>query len=159
MPLLAALPAVLVNPADTGLTLRTQFDESIAVLPPAGVPLVLVYSDRAGAAQAPGWLRLVKGTPCRVLEAANLQGVPAVARGFVGRAFRSSPPILMDWRGQIAAALGFQANAANVYLVEVDGRLRAHLHGALPAEDEASFRAQLRAHCGAAAPQPADPQR
>lgn len=155
--LFAATVCGATTDAHAELRLKTQFDESIQVLPPMDSALVLVYSDRAGAAQAPGWLKLARSAPCRRLEAANLESVPAIARPFVGRAFHKSSPILMDWHGELAAALGFEANAANVYLIEANGKVRAHLHGPADGAGTASFQAQLRSHCGAAEPARVDP--
>jgi hypothetical protein len=143
-----ALPSPAVTPGvEERFVLRDQFGREAVVLPVSAGPVVILYSDRAGTREARAWLGTLAIGGCILIEVAQLAEVPAVARPFVRRSFRNSSAVLLDWRGRLAARLGFQHGHANLYLFDSAGRLSNHYHAALGDTALRVFSADLRIHC------------
>lgn len=141
-----ALP--LLAPAKQSLELKNQYGKRVDLF--AGdQPRLIVYSDRAGAAQAGAWLDVIREGPCPVVEAANLDSAPLIARPFVRSAFRDASPVLLDWNAALAEALGFNPDLANIYLLDARRELVAHFAGQATAERLTQLAQHMRVHCRA----------
>ncbi len=130
------------------ITLEDQYRQAVSLSDVLIEPAVLVYSDRQGASQARDWLELLRDQNCVLIEAANLSSAPAIARPFVRRRFVNGTPVLMDWRGELAEALGFVDDQVNPYLLGATDRF-AHWHGELTIENSPAYQSRLEEFCNA----------
>lgn len=141
--------AVLMLLAGHAITLADVTGREWDLAARAGQPAVLIYSDREGSRHTAPWLRVAKdyGDRCVLVEVADLSSAPRVARPFVRRAFRQHPGVLLDWRGEIGHAFGFEAGQPNVYVLDTGGHLVTHLRGEAEGAEPAELRAVLEDHC------------
>ncbi|MDX1382161.1 MAG: hypothetical protein R3190_00890, partial [Thermoanaerobaculia bacterium] len=113
---------------------------------------LVAYSDREGADANRRWAQVLveryrdhlegRAEPnLRVVAVAHLRGVPFFVRAFVKRGFRGrepdgSPilPIALDWKGTVAAQLGFTPGVPNLAVIDPEGAVAAR--SAARADDE-----------------------
>lgn len=108
--------------------------------------LVILCSDRGGSKFSRSWLaalRAAEGLP-DLVEIANLESVPWVARPFVRRAFRDSASVLLDWKGVVRQRYGFDRDRVNVYLLDRYGNLLLKASGTEPSDELAQFIQRIR---------------
>lgn len=135
--LLASLPAPAPGLAAEATLIRfeiaDQFDRPHSDADFRGRLLVLVGSDRKGSRYQGAWVRELRaligerGSPdaVRLIEAADLRGVPFFVKGSVKRKFPSDERqwVLMDWKGMFARAYEFEPDACSVLLFDRGGEL------------------------------------
>ncbi len=98
----------------------------------ADAPLtLLVFSDRASAADGEGWGRLAAAAlpEARVVPVAAVGAVPAFVRPLVRRLLQGLPPLPVDWGDAVAARFGYRPGEARAVLVDAAGRVRAAAAG------------------------------
>jgi hypothetical protein len=152
--LFLSLPAATAaqQAAAGDLVLQTQYDSAVAFAGLRGDVVALVYADREGSGHTSPYVRAARdrweagGDGPRLLQAADLRGVPGVLKGYARGRFRQPTSsgarrtaVLLDWRGDIAARFGAQPKLANVYVLDADGRLVWSASGTGSAEEVASF--------------------
>lgn len=132
-PAFDALPATMSHAAS--FELRDQYENTLTYKFPKQKISVLTFGDRKGSEQIEGWVRpLYDRYQTRIDQngVAVLSSVPSFARGIVRRIFKSKVkyPVLLDWKGDVASAYGYQNNQANLYVIDRDGRIVLRLTGA-----------------------------
>jgi len=131
--------AVVGTPAPDFM-LADQYDQRFRLREARGQIVLMVCGDRKGSRFMGHWIRPVNerlesdsasSPSIRVVRIANLKGVPGILHGMVRGRFTGlntdglrKPAILLDWKGVVAQAYGFTADATNVYLVDGEGLLR-----------------------------------
>jgi hypothetical protein len=137
--LLAVCPAMgssaTVGSAAPDFSINDQYDHPIQLSSYRGKSVLIIYGDRKGSDYMGVWLQAVRpelrAAGVKIIQAANLKTVPGFMEGFVKRKFlgkttngQPSPPVILDWNGQIASAYGFRDSVTNVYLIDGRGILR-----------------------------------
>ena len=118
-----------------GFELTDQFGTNHAVNFPRTRPLLLIVADRKGSEQIAGWVTALQAHYAGRLEmigVADTGGAPGWVHGLIREKFRRQYPypILLDWAGRLAASLHCQQNAANLFLLQTNGVIRARTAGA-----------------------------
>ena len=118
--------------------LRDQYNQLSNYRFPAERVTVLIFGDRKGSEQIEGWVRpLWDRYQARIDQrgVAVLSSVPAMVRGLVRTIFRSQVKysVLLDWKGEVSQAYGYQNGRANLVLIDRQGRIVLRLHGAAEA--------------------------
>jgi hypothetical protein len=144
-------------PATGDIVLQTQYDTTVSLHAARGQVVALIYGDQGGSSLMGAYVRAARerwpddSLPApRVLQAADLRGVPGLLRGYAkGRFTRPTStggrrtPVLLDWAGLIARQFGAEPKLANVYIIGPDGELRWKHAGSGTPEHTASFIAAL----------------
>lgn len=125
-----------------------------------GKVVLLIGADGDGSQHNASWSKAlndsVADNPNRdelvELAHADLRGVPFFARGYVRGLMPEDPdePVLLDWRGSLAKAYGYEPGVTNVLVFDPTGLLVARASGSEPdpAQLEAltqALRAELNA--------------
>jgi hypothetical protein len=121
------------------IELRDQFDVPQRLVFPHTKIVVLMIADRTGSAQVQGWVGALDShyaTRIDLRGLADVSGVPNLLRDAVRRKLRQmfSYRVMLDWTGEIAAALGHPQNEAVVLVIAPDGEIVVRVNG--PARDE-----------------------
>jgi hypothetical protein len=127
------------SPSHTAdLVLQTQYDSVVSLQAMRGNVVVLVYGDREGSRYMSSYVKAVRerwpaggADAVRLIEAADLRGVPGVMKGYAKSRFRQPTssgarrvPVVLDWRGDIARRFGATEKLANAYVLDEDGTFR-----------------------------------
>ena len=128
------------------LELQTQYEKA-ATITGDGTARIVVYSDRAGTAQAQAWGDALGESSCPVVAAANLSGVPELAQAMVAEGFEGEDSVALDWGGRVAQRFGFTPEVANVYLLDAQGRRTMHMIGAPSSQKLDRLNSAGRARC------------
>jgi hypothetical protein len=146
------------GPAAHGdIALQTQYDTTVSLRALRGQVVALIYGDQGGSSLMGAYVRAARerwpadSVPApRVLQAADLRGIPGLLRGYAkGRFTRPTTtgarrtPVLLDWGGDIARQFGAEPKQANVYIFGADGELRWRHAGTGTPEHTAAFLAAL----------------
>jgi hypothetical protein len=121
-----------------GFALRDQYNQlSTYQFPPERVT-VLIFGDRKGSEQIEGWVRPLWDRYQAKIDqrgVAVLSSVPALVRGMVRTIFRSQVKysVLLDWKGNVSEAFGYQQGRANLIVIDRKGRIVLRLLGAADA--------------------------
>lgn len=111
--------------------LADQFGRERDELTYAGIPVIVVAGDRAGAKGVALWTEALRAvirdaSETQVLSVADLGGVPRMLRRMVGRMLSRDPAhwCALDWDGQLGARIrgGIEPAVAAAY--GADGTLR-----------------------------------
>ena len=119
--------------------LRDQYNQLASYRGPPERVTVLIFGDRKGSEQIEGWVRpLWDRYQARIDQrgVAVLSSVPSMVRGLVRTIFRSQVKhsVLLDWKGDVSQAYGYQNGRANLILIDRQGRIVLRLHGAAEAD-------------------------
>jgi len=130
--------AAATNLACPAFEMPDQFGTNHALRFPRPQPMVLIVADRKGSEQIAGWVAALQGrygSRLELMGVADVGGAPGWVHGVIRNSFRKKYPypILLDWSGQLPAALHCQKDAANVFLLDRDGRVLATERGACDA--------------------------
>lgn len=116
-----------------GFEIADQFDRPHRDADFRGRLLLLVNSDRKGSRYQGAWVRELRALiaergaaeTVRLVEAADLRGVPFFVKGSVKRKFPSDERqwVLMDWKGRFAQAYDFEPDVCSVLLFDRGGEL------------------------------------
>lgn len=122
-------------------SLEDQFGVRHQVAFPTRTITVMTFADREGANQLEPWIRGFKEhkfdtNRVALCGVADVRRVPSFLRGLVRRRFAEhySHPILMDWKGQIAARPLLKSGVANVLVLTPEGVLSRQFSGAATPE-------------------------
>jgi len=120
-------------------TLKDQYNQLASYRFPPERLTVLIFGDRKGSEQIEGWVRpLWDRYQARIDQrgVAVLSSVPSMVRGLVRTIFRSQVKhsVLLDWKGDVSQAYGYQNGRANLFLIDRQGRIVLRLHGAAEAD-------------------------
>jgi hypothetical protein len=153
--------AAQVQPAShtADLVLQTQYDSVVSLQAMRGNVVVLVYGDREGSTYMSSYVKAVRerwpaggADAVRLVEAADLRGVPGVMKGYAKGRFRQPTssgsrrvPVVLDWRGDIARRFGATGKLANAYVLDGDGIFRWTDAGTGTPEQVAAFLAAVEA--------------
>ncbi len=132
--------AATIGSAAPDFSINDQYDHPIQLSSYRGKPVLVIYGDRKGSDYMGAWVQAVrpelKAAGVKIIQAANLKAVPGFMQGFVKRKFlgktangQPSPPVILDWNGQIASAYGFRDSVTNVYLIDGRGVLKFSASG------------------------------
>ena len=115
-----------VNTKAAEFELKDQHDKPFSYRFPKTRLTILIFGDRQGSEQIEGWVRpLYQRYQERVEQhgIAVLNTVPSLMRGVVRGIFkRNTPyPVLLDWKGDVARAYGYQSKKANLVLIDRQG--------------------------------------
>jgi len=118
--------------------LKDQYNQLASYRFPPERVTVLIFGDRKGSEQIEGWVRpLWDRYQTRIDQrgVAVLSSVPSMVRGLVRTIFRSQVKysVLLDWKGDVSQAYGYQNGRANLILIDRQGRIVLRLHGAAEA--------------------------
>lgn len=110
--------------------------------------VVLVVADRKGSEQVQGWVSTLGSRYSRRINVrglADVSSVPGLLRDSVRRSIRQTfaHPVMLDWTGELASALGRQQNEAFVLVITRSGEVVARVNGS--ARDE-NVKKGLRCH-------------
>jgi hypothetical protein len=135
---LSSLPAGAQSPTHN-FTLRDQYDTAFTLSNERGHLVLLLYSDRKGSQFVGGFSRAARRwrtergdtTALRIVNIANLDGVPRLLRGTVKGNFkgtekdgRPKAPVLLDWDKKLAKLFGgAHEDATTAWLIGPDGAL------------------------------------
>lgn len=119
--------------------LRDQYNQLASYRFPPERVTVLIFGDRKGSEQIEGWVRpLWDRYQARIDQrgVAVLSSVPSMVRGLVRTIFRRQVKhsVLLDWKGDVSQAYGYQNGRANLFLIDRQGRIVLRLHGAAEAD-------------------------
>lgn len=134
----------------------------------AGVPVVLIGSDRAGRYQSQEWAVAVTelvakerdfSLQVKVLRVADLRGVPGFLKGKVTKQIRRTleTSLLLDWEGQVVSHYGFQSALANVVLMNRNGSVVTVIRSTQLHPDEMNELKNALLSLEAAAPERVEP--
>ncbi len=123
----------------SGFTLRDQYNQPASYRFPSERVTVLIFGDRKGSEQIEGWVRpLWDRYQARIDQrgVAVLSSVPSMVRGLVRTIFRSQVKysVLLDWKGDVSRAYGYQNGRANLILIDRQGQIVLRLQGAAEAD-------------------------
>lgn len=115
-------------------TLEDQHKESHTLRFPRKRPLVLSIADPGGAKDAPVWTDTIKkkyGDRIAFWSMANLQFIPAAARGAARLGIKASSPdiVLCDWEGKVAASFKAEKGKAHIIVISHTGEILRHASG------------------------------
>lgn len=146
--------------APASVELRDQFDSPRKLNFPAPKVTLLAIADKKGSREATTWMTALKSRYAGRVDIrglANVGGVPGLLRERIRRKFREvqQHPVMMDWSGKVCARFGYQPGAANILVIDRNGRIRGRFEGA-PSEPAiaAACRVLDAALAGARAPAP-----
>jgi hypothetical protein len=130
----AAPTITTTNLVCPGFELPDQFGTNHQVNFPQSHPQVLIVADRKGSEQIDAWVAALKaryGRRLKLTGVADVGGAPGWVQGLIRKKFRKqyAYPILLDWSGQLPAALHCEKDAANVFLLDAAGRVLATERG------------------------------
>ena len=96
---------------------------------------VLVLADRTGAKQLDSWVRPLHaryGKAIDILGVARLAGVPTGLKPLFRALFRKTLkyPVMLDWSGAISTRYQYEANLANLLVLDSAGRIEYRFNGA-----------------------------
>ena len=143
-------PAKAQSPVD--FTLREQYDTSFTLSTQRGRMVLLLYSDRKGSqfvgyfSRAARKWRVERGDTAvlRIVNIANLDGVPRLIRGSVKGNFkgtengRPKSSVLLDFDGKLAKLFPSKKDATSAWIISPDGVLLWSGGGTnVPSEHEA----------------------
>jgi hypothetical protein len=153
LPALAAVAAFFATAAAAAAsswTLQDQFGRSLEVRVGAGTPAVLIASDtRQAAEEIAAWDKELGVLPGSVAlyRVANLKGIPFfVPQRSVTKALQekhAAMPLLLDWKGVVAAALRAPGKTVAVIAIGPDGAELGRVEGAASREGAERIRALL----------------
>lgn len=154
------------SPAPVDFTLRNQYDTAFTLSAARGRMVLLLYSDRKGSqfvglfSRAARKWRVERGDTAvlRIVNIANLDGVPRLLRGTIKGNFKGmenghpKSPVLLDWDGKLAKLFPAKKDATSTWIISPDGVLLWSGGGTnVPSEHEA-LTAALTAAADAHAP-------
>lgn len=158
----AAPPPIVLKPFE----LRDQLGETHRTGFPRPRPLLLVAGDRQGGEAVEAWIPILKrhwDGRADIVGVAALRGIPRMFHQRIADSIRRSQsrPVLLDFDGSVTGQLPHTRRVANVYIIDPDGRLMAHVSGA-PDPDavgvlDAAFDGMARTPVAAPAEAPAPP--
>ncbi len=124
----AAVPA-------SGFEIQDQYGKLHRVAFPKERISILVLADRTGAKQLDSWVRPLHaryGTAIDILGVARLAGVPAGLKPVLRALFRRTLkyPVMMDWSGDVSTRYQYEANLANLLVLDSAGRIEYRFNGA-----------------------------
>jgi hypothetical protein len=131
----ASGPATNGEPVLAPFELRDQYDRPHRIAFPATNITVLTVADQKGSEQIDGWIAPLKeryGEQIAIAGIADLSRVPGLLRSRVRSAFqkRRQHPVMLDWEGPVARGFHCQKDAANLFVIDRDGRVTSHFTGA-----------------------------
>lgn len=96
---------------------------------------VMTVADYQGSRQLEPWVSYVYhrfGTRIDIDGVADVSTVPTLLRDALRLTVRGQMKrsIMLDWNGHVVRQFAYQANVANVYVLDVDGSVRSHFKGA-----------------------------
>jgi hypothetical protein len=114
--------------APARIELRNQFNTPQTITFPTTQPTLLTIANKKGSEQIAGWVAPVIqrfGGRIDVSGIADVSNVPAPLRAMVRKAFQRSQtyPVLMDWSGDVVKRFGYVPGAAEIFLLDSDGRI------------------------------------
>jgi hypothetical protein len=109
--------------------LEDQFGRVHQLSYPRPTAGVITVADRRGSRQVDGWTEPLSrryGDRIEITGVANVSGVPRGWRNRIRDRFkeRLPRPVLLDWDGAVAGALGHQRHQVSVLVVDADGNRR-----------------------------------
>lgn len=148
-----ALPSPAQGAAERAparIELSDQFERAHRVVFPAPKVTVLAIADRRGSEQIDSWIEAVHaryGERIDFRGIADCGGAPRLLHGRIRAGFRDErkQPVMLDWSGEVSAALGYEAGVANLLIVARDGRILHRFAGPADAGRVAAFRRALDA--------------
>ena len=130
------------EPALAPFELHDQYNIRHKISFPATNVIVLTVADQKGSEQIDGWVAPLKeryGERIAIAGVADVSKVPRLLRSMVRERFkkRRAYPVMLDWEGSVARGLNYHKDEANVFVIDLDGRVSGHFTGAT---DEVSLR-------------------
>ena len=120
-------------------TLRNQYDTAFTLSSERGRLVLLLYSDRKGSQFVGGFSRVARRwrvergdtTMLRIINIANLDGVPRLLRGSIKGNFKGNEKdgrpkalLLLDWDGKLGKLFGgAREDATTAWIIGPDGAL------------------------------------
>lgn len=129
-------PATPTNsqPVLASFELRDQYNTAHTISFPATNVIVMTVADRKGSKQIDGWIAPLKqhyGGRIAISGVADMSKVPGFLRSTVREQFkeRLKYPVMLDWDGRVARGFNYHEDAANVFVIDRDGRITGHFTG------------------------------
>jgi len=137
---IAAEPLAMPTNAPARIELRDQYDAVQILAFPTTNITVLTIADKRGAEQIADWIALLKSRYAGRIEIrglADVGGAPEFVQGKIRRKFQESHkyPVMLDWKGNVCAQLGYAKNVANVLILGRNGTILGRSTG--PATERA----------------------
>lgn len=124
----------------TEFELKDQYNQVTSYRFPKDKVTILIFGDRKGSEQIEGWVRpLWDRYQDRIDQkgVAVLNSVPSFMRGVVRAIFKTQVKhsVLLDWKGDISQAYGYQSGQANLYVIDRGGQIVMKLLGGVKEQE------------------------
>ena len=134
--------AAYADPADgvkaSEFSLQDQHEKTVSLKQYEGRIVVLVASDKEGAAQNTAWFKAIRDKYADrvvVQGIADVSSAPFFLKGKIRSDFKKDPDsILLDWKGEVFKAYGLTKSVSNVILIDKDGMIRHRTSGSASPE-------------------------
>lgn len=156
----SATPATDAGPSRlVSFELSDQFGQLHRVEFPRARPILLLVGDRKGSEQVDAWVPWLKqqfGGKADILGLADVGGIPRIFRDRLANSIRQkrTNPVMLDFESAVTPRLGCQRQTANLFLVDAQGLIHAHLSGTTNAANVANLRAAVDKLSGAPSGKP-----
>ena len=96
----------------------------------------MVVADRNGATQLAPWIYQLRGRYGQRIDIDGLADVSTIAKPFRAMfrtAFRKqlNYPVMLDWDGAVVKQFGYTKDEANIYVIDLRGRILKQVTGPL----------------------------
>ena len=128
-----------VHPQATAFVLKDQYDNRLVYSFPRETMSVVCFADYHGSGQLDAWIRPLYDRYQKsigIYGVADLSAVPGFMRGLIARVFRAQLqyPVMFDWHGTVSKSYAAQSGQANLFLIDMQGRIVLRLVGAVSLE-------------------------
>lgn len=114
--------------------LADQFEKTRSYRFPKDKVTVMTVADHKGSEQLEAWISRIyerRGKQVDIDGIADVSMIPSMFQGMFRTAFQKQlkRSVMLDWKGGVVKQFGYQKDVANIYVIDRQGRIKAHASG------------------------------